>query len=103
MTTATTVTDPNPPPAGAPPPAGGGASGTPPPVPPPPPPPPPAAPREIGDEEEPKPGEKIVLTSKQLADRIDRASRKNVAAKLKELLGTDDAAEMNSNEAKRVE
>jgi len=104
----TTTTDPNPPPAGGQPPAGGAAPGAgAPPSPPPPPPAPagatqaPAAPREIGDEEEPRPGEKIVLTSKQLADRIDRASKKNTSAKLKELLGTDDAETIKGNETKR--
>lgn len=62
---------------------------------------PPAAPRELPDGEEPKPGEKITLTSKQLADRIDRASKQAVSVKLKELVGTDDAQVIKDNETKR--
>jgi hypothetical protein len=46
----------------------------------------PAEPRVIGDDDEPKPGERIAMSSEALAKRIARANK----AQLKEQFGTDD-------------
>jgi hypothetical protein len=48
----------------------------------------PAEPRVIGDDDEPKPGERIAMSSEALAKRIARANK----AQLKEQFGTDDPA-----------
>jgi len=52
----------------------------------------PAEPRVIGDDDEPKPGERISLSSEALAKRIDRAKK----ALLKETIGTDDPTVLKS-------
>jgi len=52
---------------------------------------------------EPRPGEKIVLTSKQLADRIDRASKKNTSRSSRALAPTtrDDQGQRDEAQAAR--
>jgi len=52
----------------------------------------PAEPRVIGDDDEPKPGERISLSSEALTKRIERAKK----AMLKETIGTDDPTVLKS-------
>lgn len=56
----------------------------------------PPEPRQLGDEDEPKPGERIVLSSEAMAKRMARANK----AHLRELFGTDDPAALKGQLSK---
>lgn len=55
--------------------------------------------RELGDDEDPKDGERVTMTGKQFRARMSRAS----SAKLKEVHGTDDVEIIKGNEKKRLD